>query len=78
MTSLTLGGCDGVYIYSRAAILEWLSVSAIEAVPKWRATIERLFKRVGNIFQNGGLTEDTYSKRYVLLQSVRECALQDD
>ncbi len=84
MTSLTLGGCEGsLYIYSRAAIFERLNVSAIEAVQKMTGDNHlRLFKRVGNCVrlfkkgeehEGGGLTEDTYSKRYILLWSVREC-----
>ncbi len=84
MTSLTLGGCDGsLYMYSRAAILEWLYVSIIKVIPKmaeqndhdsWEiiqaGETKRLWLLIEEENEGGGVTGDTYSKRYALFWSV--------
>jgi hypothetical protein len=37
-------------MYSLAAILEWLNVSAIEVIPKWRETIMRGYSNWWEIY----------------------------
>jgi hypothetical protein len=82
MTSLTLGVCDGsFYMDSRAAILEWCNSNMAgqndhDSYGVIQAGCEkRLWLFIDEEHERGGLTEDTYSKRYVLLWSVLNCAL---